>query len=179
MANKDNYSIRDLAENSRNTESFYNSKKEKYDLSINELKQIKEMKKGYNTNFQTIFEFIDKGYKLNEIDLFYSARELSKDSPVQPYKPKLKFGEKFPSLKSFSKIYSLFGSSGMGSEDLACMAEEIHNEMGYNNYNKSIEKIIDYSRNFDFKDYKSIFNKIEEDREKKFFSRKKSLDDFF
>ena len=179
MVGKNNYSIKDLANNSDYTESFYSSKKEKYDLSIDELKKLNSIKNDYNTNYQTIFNFMDKGYDIEEINLFYSARELSKDSPVQPHKPKIKFGEKFPSLKSFSKIYDSFGSAGMNSEDLAYMAEEMHQEMGYNNYNKSIEKLIDYSKKFEFNDYKSIFDKIDEDRRLKFFSRKRSLDDFF
>ncbi len=179
MKDKNYNGFEDMISNSKFTEDYFNNKKSQYSLDNKNLKKIYEIKEDYNTNNQTIFRLMDKGYNINEVELIYSARELSKKSPIQPHKSNKKFGEQHPSLKSLSKIYNKFGASGCDDEDLALMAEEIHREVGSNNYNKSIEQILEFSNKIPYNNLNHVLEEFKADRNKKFFSRSKTLDDFF
>jgi hypothetical protein len=140
---------RRIAESGGHREEYLVDKCQKYNLSLRNLDSILDMKEEYRTHLPKIFELIDEGYSLQEVNGFLEIRDLvsTKQDSV--------------SLVSLSKFCNKFGYDPVDTETVQGKVEELHQLMNREHYGTSISNFVDLADSFGVDSYDMVFSFLE------------------
>ena len=119
------------------------------EITKRQLHEILDLKERYQTNLPKIFDIMDNGYDIKQVEGFLEIRDLisTKQDSV--------------SLLSLSKFCNKFGYDPVDTETVQGKVEELHQLMNREHYGTSISNFVDLADSFGVDSYDLVFSFLE------------------